>query len=69
MPAFFMHNMSSIARLKSEVANASLFCQTKQTKTFLLQVKAITKSPGLLSLSNFEICIKKQNSLVLKLKT
>jgi hypothetical protein len=32
--------------LKSEVAIASLFCQTKQPKTFLLQVKTITKSPG-----------------------
>ena len=33
--------------LKSEVAIASLFCQTKQPKTFLLQVKTITKSPGI----------------------
>ena len=32
--------------LKSEVAIASLFCQTKQPNTFLLQVKTITKSPG-----------------------
>ena len=32
--------------LKSEVAIASLFCQTKQPKTVLLQVKTITKSPG-----------------------
>ena len=28
--------------LKSEVAIASLFCQTKQPKTFKLQVKTIT---------------------------
>ena len=33
--------------LKSEVAIASLFCQTKQPKTFLLQVKTITKSLGI----------------------
>jgi hypothetical protein len=32
--------------LKSEVAIASLFHQTKQPKFFLLQVKKITKSPG-----------------------
>ena len=31
--------------VKSEVAIASLFCQTKQPKSFLLQVKTITKSP------------------------
>ena len=40
--------------LKSEVAIASLLRQTKQTKKILLQVKAITKSPGLLSLSNIK---------------
>ena len=47
--------------LKSEVAIASLFYQTKQPKTFSLQVKTITKSPGmgLLSLSNLAIYIKK----------
>jgi hypothetical protein len=33
--------------LKSEVAIASLFCQTKRPKTFLLQVKTIKKSPGI----------------------
>jgi hypothetical protein len=33
--------------LKSEVAITSLFCQTKQPETFLLQVKTITKSPGI----------------------
>ena len=31
-----------IAFIKSEVAIASLFCQTKQPKTFILQVKTIT---------------------------
>jgi hypothetical protein len=37
----------SYVLLKSEVAIASLFCQTKQPKTFLLQLKTITKSPGI----------------------
>jgi hypothetical protein len=37
----------TIQIVKSEVAIASLFCQTKQPKTFLLQVKTITKSPGI----------------------
>jgi hypothetical protein len=36
-----------VRALKSEVAIASLFCQTKQPKTFLLQVKTITKLPGI----------------------
>ena len=55
--------------LKSEVAITSLFCQTRRTKNFFITSETITKSPGLLSMSDFEICIKKQNSLVLKLKT
>jgi hypothetical protein len=38
-------NLKSFLSLKSEVAIASLFCQTKQPKTFLLQVKTIKKSP------------------------
>ena len=47
------YNMISMTTLvyqkvvKSEVAIASLFCQTKQPKTFLLQVKTITKSSGI----------------------
>ena len=40
--------------LKSEVAIASLLYQTKQTKKSLLEVRTITKSPGLLSLSNMK---------------
>ena len=42
--------------LKSEVAIASLFCQTKQPKTFLLQVKPITKSPGIGIAESVESC-------------
>ena len=34
----------AISLLKSEVAIASLFCQTKQPKKILFQVKTITKS-------------------------
>jgi hypothetical protein len=45
--------------LKSEVAIASLFRQTKQPDIFLLEVKTITKSQGLLSLSNLAIYNKK----------
>ena len=33
-------------KLKSEVAIESLFCQIQHTKSFLLQVKTITKPPG-----------------------
>ena len=47
----FLWNSSRILiiylMVKSEVAIASQFCQTKQPKTFLLQVKTITKSPGI----------------------
>ena len=43
----FWWKMETTTVLKSEVAIASLFCQTKQPKTFLLQVKTIAKSPGI----------------------
>jgi hypothetical protein len=44
--------------LESEVAIASLFRQNKQPDIFLLEVETITKSPGLLSLSNLAIYLK-----------
>jgi hypothetical protein len=50
---------SWIMKLKSEVTIASLFRQTKQPDIFSLKVKTITKSPGLLSLSNLAIYIRK----------
>ena len=41
---FLFHFLKML--IKSEVAIASIFHQTKQPKFFLLQVKTITKSPG-----------------------